>query len=324
MVEPTDLRRARILIVDDCADSASLLADLLTQHNYDIVHVTTDAAVVCDLHSLNDYDLILLDMHMPCVSGFNVLTQLRKMTPGIFLPVIAVTGNEDLRHSALEAGAYDFITKPFDLTEITVRIRNMLEVRLLYKFVEEQRRLEQNTALHDPLTGLPNRHLAMDRIAVAVEHAKRYQTMTAVLSMDIDGFKIVNDQHDHAFGDNLLQQVAAQLSQRVRHEDTVARIGGDEFLIVLREVRDRTGILRPAQEMLELFSKAMPVQVTKFGLTMSIGIALYPIDTDDPDALIPCAGQALYEAKLAGKNRYHFASSVKISAGSAQKDAHVS
>jgi two-component system cell cycle response regulator len=324
MMTSTDLKQARILIIDDCADSANLLAELLTQENYRIVHVTTDAAVVCDLHELNNYDLILLDMHMPYVSGFEVMTQLRRMTPDIFLPVIALTGNNDLRLAALEAGAYDFITKPFDLTEITVRIRNMLEVRLLYKCLEEQSRLQQNTTLYDPLTGLPNRRLAMDRIAVAVEHAKRHRKMTAVLSLDIDGFKLVNDQHDRESGDQLLKQVATQLLRCLRKEDTVARIGGDEFLVVLSEIQDAAGVLRPVQKMLDLFSTTMPLQTTGLGLTTSIGIALHPIDMEDPETLMMRADQALYKAKAAGKNQYCFASSSVECMRSIEEDVHCS
>lgn len=309
MIMSTDVRQARILIIDDCADSANLLAELLAQENYRVVHVTTDAAAVCDLHELNNYDLILLDMHMPYVSGFEVMTQLRRMAPDTFLPVIALTGNDDLRLAALEAGAYDFIAKPFDLTEILVRIRNMLEVRLLYKCLEEQSRLQQNTTLYDPLTGLPNRRLATDRIAVAVEHAKRHRKMTAVLSLDIDGFKLVNDQHNRQTGDQLLKQVATQLLRCLRKEDTVARIGGDEFLIVLPDLQDAAGVLRPVQEMLNLFSTTTPLHTAGMGLTMSIGIAVHPIDTEDAETLMMRADQALNQAKSAGKNQYCFASS---------------
>jgi two-component system cell cycle response regulator len=323
MIKPNDFERARILIVDDCPDAVSLLAELLAMKNYHAVHTTTDAAVVCDLHELHDYDLILLDMHMPGVNGLSIMAQLRKMSPDSFLPVIALTGNDSLRLAALEAGAYDFIVKPFDFSEIEVRIRNMLEVRLLYKFLDEQRRLQQNMALHDALTGLPNRRLAMDRIGAAVEHAKRHQSMMALMYLDVDGFKLVNDLHGHACGDELLREIATQLSQRMRHEDTVARIGGDEFLVVLPDIRNLAGVVRPAQEILHLFSSAMPAQARALEVTASIGIAVFPLDTDEPEKLMLRADQALYEAKRAGKNQYRFASSAAMCAAPAELDVQV-
>lgn len=311
MIKPDELQRARILIVDDCPDSASLLAELLATENYHAVHVTSDAAVVCDLHELNAYDLILLDMHMPYVSGLKVMELLRKSSPGEFLPVIALTGNDDLRLAALDAGAYDFLVKPFDATEILVRVRNMLEVRLLYRRLDEQRRLEQNTTLHDPLTGLPNRRLAVERIAAAVEHARRHRTMTAVIRLGLDSFRMVNDQHGHERGDELLREIAAQLSRRLRDEDTVARIGGDEFLIMLPSIRDIAGIVRPAQELLHLCAAAAPAQGPD--VTASMGIAVFPLDTDEPEQLLHRADRALHDAKRAGKNQYRFASPAAMS-----------
>jgi diguanylate cyclase (GGDEF)-like protein len=307
MIKPDNLEEARILIVDDCEDAATMLAELLTLRRYRTIHTTTDAATVCDLHTLNNYDLILLDMHMPGTSGMSVMQQLRKMFPDSFLPVIVITGNNDLRLAALEAGAYDFVTKPFDFEEIDVRIRNMLEVRLLYRFLDDQRRLQQNVALHDPLTGLANRRLALDRIAAAVEHARRQQSLMAVMYLDVDGFKLVNDQHGHGCGDALLKEIAARLAGRMREEDTVARIGGDEFVVVLPEIRDLAGASKAAREIIALFSRPMQCEGLSLRVSTSIGIAVHPLDADNPETLLQSADQALYAAKRAGKNRYCFA-----------------
>lgn len=324
MIQPTDLERARILIVDDCPDSAALLTELLTLQHYHAVHTTTDAAVVCDLHELNAYDLILLEMHMPYISGLNILAQLRKLAPDSFLPVIMLSENAAMRLPALEAGAYDFISKPYDITEMTVRIRNMLEVRLLYQFLDEQGRLQQNSSVHDPLTGLPGRRLAMDRITAAIEHARRHQTMTAVLCVDIDGFRMVNDQHGRGHGDELLKIVAARLSHRMRKEDTVARIGGDAFLIVLRDIQAPAAAARPAHEILQMLSLPVAVEDTALDITGSIGIALWPLDADDPEQLIVCADRALYDAKQGGRKQYRYADPAAMSAAPVDRDRHAS
>jgi diguanylate cyclase (GGDEF)-like protein len=307
MIKPDNFEEARILIVDDCEDTAQALAALLSVRHYRTIHATRDAAAVCDLHALNEYDLILLDMHMPGADGLAVMQQLKKMAPDNFLPVIVVTGDNALRLAALDAGAYDFVTKPIDFAELDVRIRNMLEVRLLVRFVDEQRRLQQNAALRDPLTKLANRRLALDRIAAALEHARRHGGMMALLYLDVDGFKLVNDQYGHACGDALLKEIAARLAERMREEDTVARIGGDEFIVVLPDLRDLAGAAAAASEIVRLFSRPMQLPDFSLGVTTSIGIAVHPNDGDDPEMLLQRADAALYAAKRAGKNRYCFA-----------------
>jgi two-component system cell cycle response regulator len=323
MIKPTDLKRARILIVDDCPDSATLLAALLELQDYQAVHITTDAAVVSDLHELNAYDLILMDMHMPYLSGLNIMAQLRKLAPDAFLPVIVLSGNAGMRLPALQAGAYDFITKPYDITEMTARIRNMLEVQLLYKFLDEQGRLQQNTAIHDPLTGLPGRRLALTRIAAALEHARRRRTMMAVLCVDIDRFRLVNDQHGRGHGDEVLKALAARLVHRMRQEDTVARIGGNAFLIVLPDIKDLGGAARPAQEILHQLSIPVSIRDTALEVTASIGIAIWPLDAEEPEQLVLRADQALYEAKRAGGNQYRYANPAAMSAAQVERDVQV-
>lgn len=312
MIKSNDFERARILIVDDCPDSATLLADLLAMEDYHSVDVTTDAAVVCDLQHLNDYDMILLDLHMPYVSGLNIMAQMRKLAPDAFLPVIVLTGDDNLRLAALEAGAYDFLTKPVDIVELGVRIHNMLEVRMLQKFTEEQCSLRQLTAIHDPLTGLPNRRLALDRIGTAVRHAQRQLSTTAVMCLGISGLNLVNDQHGHHHGDELLKRIANQLAHQLRGVDTVARIGKEEFLIVLSDINDIGDAARMAQKILDRFSAAATSEDGVPALTASLGVALYPLHSDDADALVQHADQALYEAQRAGRNQFRFASAMAL------------
>lgn len=315
MIKPNDFERARILIVDDSPDSARLLTELLALNNYHNVHSTVDAAVVCDLHDVNAYDLILLDMHMPYISGLKVMEQMRKLTPGLSLPVIVLTGDDNLRLPALETGAYDFITKPFDVMELTVRIHNMLEVRLLHRFIDEQHRLQQNTAVYDPVTGLPNRRLAMDRIGAAIERGRRRLTMTAVICLEVEGFNMVKDQYGDEYGDTLLKNVAAQLSDQMREEDTVARIGAEEFLIVVSDIGDVADVVWPARRILHQFSTATLLQDAALELTSSLGIALCPFDAEEPADLVLHADQALHAAHRAGKNQYRFATADRRAAG---------
>lgn len=133
MIDATDILAARILVVDDDPDAASTLAQVLTLHGYGSVATTTDPGSVRGLHRANDYDLILLDLQMPHMDGFVVMEGLREFERDGYLPVLAITGEAGHRMPALKLGARDFLRKPVDPEELLLRVRNMIEVRLLYK-----------------------------------------------------------------------------------------------------------------------------------------------------------------------------------------------
>ena len=183
----------------------------------------------------------------------------------------------------------------------------MLEVRLLYKKVAEQGRIQKQLALHDPLTGLPNRRLLEDRIETALHHARRSERMMAVFYMDLDGFKAINDVHGHECGDRLLRMVADRLAGVTREQDTVARIGGDEFIMLLSDLGELSDVMRPALKVLDVLALPFNIKGLYLNVTASIGIAAYPLDGLDVTGLITCADGALYKAKRAGRNRFHLA-----------------
>lgn len=133
MISASDILAARILIVDDEVDAVHVLKQLLTGAGYATVSTTTEPRTVSDLHRRNDYDLILLDMQMPGMDGFQVMESLKEFERDGYLPVLALTGEPGHRTEALRYGAKDFLRKPFDAEELLLRVRNMVEVRLLYK-----------------------------------------------------------------------------------------------------------------------------------------------------------------------------------------------
>jgi diguanylate cyclase (GGDEF)-like protein len=307
MINPDDIRNAHILVVDDYPDNTELLVEMLHAEGYTRVSSLMDSSRVCTQHAKNDYDLILLDMHMPGLNGLEVMKGLKEIEKNGYLPVLAITGDERYKIAALEAGARDFVTKPYDFLEFAMRIHNMLEVRLLYKTVAEQSRLQEEMALHDALTGLPNRRLLTDRIEKAMQHANRTDQLMALLYIDLDGFKEANDRHGHQCGDTLLKMVASRLRIATRGEDTVSRIGGDEFIILLSDITAMEDVVQPASKLLSLLALPFSVNGLSIRVTASIGLAFYPTDAKDVESLIALADNALYEAKRSGKNRYHFA-----------------
>lgn len=173
------------------------------------------------------------------------------------------------------------------------------------------------TAGLDPLTQLPNRLLLLDRMTHALAGAKRHGSRLAVLFLDLDRFKPLNDELGHALGDEMLKVVAQRLSLAVREADTVSRYGGDEFLILLAEVSGSADVEAVAQKLLDTLAAACRVGGRNLTLTASIGISLYPDDGDDIDSLIARADAAMYRAKRHGPGGYAFHGSKRIVGGGA-------
>ena len=162
----------------------------------------------------------------------------------------------------------------------------------------------RNLAYYDTLTGLPNRSLFNDRLLMAVAHAHRQDTQLAVLYLDLDDFKPINDAHGHQMGDKVLQEISARLADCTRDEDSVARLHGDEFTVLLSNISHRDDTLVLAERILDHLSAPVSVVDKEFQLSARVGIAVYPDHGDTPDALIACADKAMYKAKGSGRNRY--------------------
>ncbi len=172
--------------------------------------------------------------------------------------------------------------------------------------IKEAQARMYHLAHHDPLTDLPNRLLLGDRLAHAIERARRDHHRVAVLFLDLDRFKIINDTLGHGVGDAILRHVGVRLQRHMRAEDTVARLGGDEFMVVIDHLKhpEEAGFI--AQKVIEALTEEMRVDDLKFYLTGSIGISLFPDDGESTDELIKNADTAMYRAKERGRNQYHY------------------
>ncbi|HEX4152635.1 MAG TPA: EAL domain-containing protein, partial [Steroidobacteraceae bacterium] len=164
----------------------------------------------------------------------------------------------------------------------------------------------QHQATHDALTGLPNRVLFMDRLDREIAHAERDGHRFAVLLLDLDRFKLINDTLGHGAGDQLLAHVARRLSGTIRDVDTVARTGGDEFLLLIADTRDQSDLAAVAGKIGEALGESFHIDATEVHTTASIGISVYPTDGTKADALVAHADEAMYCAKKRGRNEYQF------------------
>jgi diguanylate cyclase (GGDEF)-like protein len=307
MVSNADILNAGILIVDDLATNVELLEEMLRVAGYTRITSTMDPHSVYALHRENDYDLILLDLRMPGMNGFQVMEGLKELETDGYLPVIAVTAEPTHKLRALRSGAKDFVSKPFDMAEVLMRVRNMVEVRLLHKEARNYSKMLEEWALNDPLTGLANRRLLEDRMAMALVHAQRKRGAMAVIYLDLDGFKAINDTLGHGVGDDLLKMVAKRLLETVREEDTVARLGGDEFAIALWHISGTEYAASVAARAIAAVSQPYDIEGHIVDITTSAGVSIYPVNGEDAETLMKNADMALYVAKEGGKNAYRIA-----------------
>ncbi|MBF0634364.1 MAG: sensor domain-containing diguanylate cyclase, partial [Nitrospinae bacterium] len=166
-------------------------------------------------------------------------------------------------------------------------------------------------AHHDPLTGLPNRLLFDDRLRHAINRARRDNKKAAVIYIDLDGFKEINDTHGHSVGDMVLQGVAVRLSSSLRVEDTISRFGGDEFIILLEHTGHKRGLKIVAEKILAAVQEPFLLNGLEISVGASIGVVMFPIEVQDPETLITSADTAMYAAKQEGKNRVVFYGDLK-------------
>ena len=314
MISSSDILHGKVLIVDDKEADVLLLERMLRGAGYVSITSTMDPGGVCELHRKNGYDLILLDLQMPGMDGFQVMESLKEIETDDYLPVLAVTAHPAHKLRALQGGAKDFISKPFDLAEVLLRVHNMLEVRLLHEAARNHGKMLESLALNDPLTGLANRRLLSDRMSMALVHARRNKSAMAVVCLDLDGFKQINDTLGHGAGDVLLKMVAGRLVATVREEDTVARLGGDEFIIALWHISGNDYAATVALKVIKAVSQPYDIEGHTVSITTSAGVGIYPVHGEDADTLMKSADLALYEAKRAGKNAYRISERTDLSA----------
>ena len=415
-----------LLIVDDDEMNRYTLARRLRRDGYERISMAGNGVEALAAMRQDAFDLILLDIMMPELDGFGVLEAMRADNSLKNMPVIVISASDDTANfvRAIELGAVDYLTKPFDAVLLRARVRSCLERRSLqgdlesalaetravldispvptffikagkvawmntmgeqllgYKAAEmvgnsteylylnpedyahlnakaesvvrtgavfradvhmkrrdgklilarcsakaiapwdlargvvwvmedvtEQRADAARIAFlahHDQLTGLPNRILLADRLRVALAHAIRNKVSCGLMFLDLDRFKAINDSLGHAIGDELLIEVARRLKVCVRDSDTVARIGGDEFVVVLPGLKT----IEDAEVVAKKIQIALTAPYTLSGnevlTSPSVGISMFPADALEADALIKCADEAMYEAKQGGRNNYRF------------------
>ncbi len=307
MIGTEDILNAGILIVDDSAVNVLLLERMLAAAGYTTVTSTTDPTAVRALHLSNRYDLILLDVMMPVMDGFDVLAAVSEIEAGGYAPVLMLTAQPEHKHRALAGGARDFISKPFDQAEVLSRIHNALEVRLLLK---ESRSYNKLLEQFDQLTGLPNRRRLCTMIDAALARDEAPNEIISLVFVSVDRFKVVSDVLGRSIGGALLTSVADRLVACLGPMTTIARLEAADFgVLLVHEKGDLGATAEVAERMHDVLRQAVEIEGHALSVTASIGIAVSPTDASRADDLLACASRALDEARTAGGNMTRFYSS---------------
>lgn len=327
-----------ILIVDDIADNLRVLSAALTEKGYQ-VRCAKNGTMALITAQKNPPQLILLDIKMPDMDGYQVCEKLKADEVTKDIPIIFLSALDDVfdKVKAFTVGGADYITKPFQAEEVAVRIQHQLALQaakaeIFQLNTQLEQKVQQRTAqlekvidqlnleiaehqltqdklshqaLHDALTGLPNRTLFMEHLTKTIQRHQRNQDyLFAVLFIDLDRFKITNDNWGHAVGDQLLIAIAQILKECCRELDTVARLGGDEFTILLEDLENLQDVVAIAERLLERLVSPIHLDNRKVFSGASIGIVFGSTAYQNGIELLRDADIAMYRAKALGKGRY--------------------
>lgn len=294
----------KILIADDDPVSRHLLEGTLARLGHEVVAVPDGSAALATLLRPDGPHLAILDWMMPGADGLTVCRTLRqRSTPYVY--VILLTGRNDRNDmvAALDAEIDDFLTKPFDALELRARVRSGERVLNLQEGLLQAQEKLLRQATHDGLTGLWNRSMMLDQLALELGRADRDRKPLSIAIADLDLFKSINDAYGHGAGDLVLQEASTRMRSVLRSYDGLARYGGEEFLVLLPGC-DAIGAFEIAERARHAVA-AEPARSDTLALqmTISLGIACTTDASSDPAMLIAAADEALYRAKARGRNR---------------------
>lgn len=303
MSDATKNQEFAILVVDDAPENVMLLSLILK--DFGTVSTALSGREAIDKALALSPDLILLDIQMPELDGYDVIRALKEDPRTENVPVIFVTGlsDEGDEEKGLELGAIDYITKPYKPAVVTARVRNHLRLREYAVRLEHLNEELERLATTDPLTSAFNRRHFMSRLEDEFKRVRRYHHPSSLLMIDVDHFKRINDSYGHDVGDIVLIQLVKVLEKALRELDTVARIGGEEFGILLPETGPKEALIL-AERLLGAV-RAVRVQAAgaELSFTISIGCTQLNSDSRTIEGILKSVDVALYDAKNSGRDK---------------------
>jgi diguanylate cyclase (GGDEF)-like protein len=304
-VQPRE-EAALVLVVDDDRSTRTALRYTLQRDGFRIAEAANGKEALALLEHLSP-DVILMDAVMPVMDGFEACAQVKERTPGRAIPVLMITALEDNTsvERAFASGASDYIPKPIHFAVLSQRVRSIIDASRAERHIRK-------LAYNDSLTGLPNRVLFLDQLGWRIEQAQQKSQSIAVLFLDLDRFKYVNDTLGHDVGDRLLKAVAHRIRSVVRRADSVARLGGDEFTVALTSASEPAAAAA-AENICRTLKSSFHIDGHDIFIAASVGIAMYPQDGTDVGTLLKHADMAMYRAKKDSTGFHFFESAMEHS-----------
>ena len=305
--EPTAGARPYLLVVEDSATALAVLSKNLSER-FDLISAQDGEEAWGLLQADKNIELVITDINMPKLTGHQLLARIRKSDDRRIadLPVFVMTTNDDDadKHLAFLNGANDFITKPIDPMELQARVNVHHKLATTIRELDQIRVELTKLASTDPLTMLHNRRTFFEQGKKAVSLARRYHGNCSVILLDLDHFKKINDTHGHHAGDAVLVEIANLLTGLTREVDSVARVGGEEFAILLPDTSRLGAAVLAERIRTAVANRSMLVDGKTIRITTSLGLAAVPTEpVDDFQDLMKIADRRLYLAKELGRNR---------------------
>ncbi len=291
--------RPIVVLADDDPSIRLMVRHVLESEDFDIVEASDGLEAIKAVEKHHPA-LILLDAVMPGIDGFTTCQQIKEK--GFTdIPVMMITGLDDDAsvERAYEVGAIDFITKPIKWAVLKHRVKSVVA-----KVIAERK--VQLLAYRDTLTNLPNRLLFADRLEQAIVRSERSRTSMALMLVDIDDFKLVNDSFGHDAGDKLIKAVGDLIAKSLRRADTIARLGGDEFAVIIEGIDGPEDAISIADNLTTILEHNVRLDDQETYTSASIGIAVYPEDGKDARTLLKNADTAMFRAKENGRHCFQF------------------
>jgi diguanylate cyclase (GGDEF)-like protein len=297
----------KVLVADDSEINLMLISLVLKEQGHEIITVTNGQEAI-EVFKRRRPDLVIMDVVMEGMDGFECARTMRSIRRDDWIPIIFLSNSVDDSSLAkgIDAGGDDYLAKPFSKITLIAKIKAMQRISdMRQKLYRTTQKLEVFSAT-DALTGIYNRFQFDKSIVEKLSMANRYHRQLALLFIDLDNFKIINDTFGHHVGDLLLKEVATRLKSCLRTEDFLARVGGDEFAVILSDIDNPliAGVI--AQKILDSLTPDYHLDENKIRTSASIGIALYPSSETTQMTLIQNADVAMYHAKELGRNSYQY------------------
>lgn len=295
-----------MLIVDDQQEQLKSVQLMLKINGYEDVDLASGGEEAIRKLQCGCYQLLLLDLQMPGATGLNVLDHIRQAGHATETIVLSGESSFEWVKEAMRLGAHDYIRKPYKPAELLSAISKAREQYYEKQLLQKKLKSINYLAYHDLLTGLPNRALFLDRVNQTIARAQRHEQQFALIFIDMDRFKSINDTLGHLIGDRVLQLVANRILGCLRAEDTLCRFGGDEFALLLPDISDQQGIATVAKKILDEIRKTFLIDRHQLHLRASLGVAVYPTTGTTSEALLHNADIAMYHVKSSSRDSFSF------------------